>query len=396
MHHGIPVTNDICWVGVNDRETTLFESLWPLPRGVSYNAYLIDDDRTALIDSVKKIRTGPFVDTVRHRLRGRKLDYLVINHMEPDHSGSIKTLVDLFPGMRIVGNSKTMDLLANFYGITDGLHLVGDGDTLDLGRHTLRFVLTPMVHWPETMMTYDVNDRVLFSGDAFGGFGTLDGGIFDDEVDIRVYEEETRRYFSNIVGRFSAMVQKAIGKLEGLDIAVIAPTHGPIWRRNPRHIVESYARWSRHETERGVVIAYGSMYGNTEKMADFIARSLAESGLESVRVHNASKTHLSYLVNDIWRFRGLVIGSCTYNMGLFPPVRNLVEFLENSMMRGRVLGIFGTYGWSGGGVKRLVAFGSKGNWEMIEPVVEARCAAKGDDLERCALLAREMARRLGA
>ena len=393
MNYAVPISDDIYWIGVNDRETHLFEALWPLPEGVSYNAYIICDEKVALVDTVKVNSSLSYLDKIENVLKnGKKVDYLIINHMEPDHSGSIKVLLKHYPDIQIIGNKKTMGFLEGFYGITKNLKVVGNGDTLDLGKHTLTFYLTPMVHWPETMMTYDEKDKVLFSGDAFGGFGTLDGGIFDDEVNISFYEDEIRRYFSNIVGKFGKTVLNAINKLKGLDIKTIASTHGPIWRENPARIIEDYRRWSAHETEEGVVIVYGSMYGNTEKMADKIARVLSDEGIENIRVFNVSKTHISYIVNDIWRFKGLILGSCTYNLGLFPPMDSLIRTLGNKLMQNRVLGIFGSYSWSGGGVKALTEFGQEGNWKLLEPIVEAQYAPKPHDIEQCTLLAKNMAK----
>jgi flavorubredoxin len=394
MNYAVPISEDIYWIGVNDRETHLFEALWPLPEGVSYNAYIICDEKVALIDTVKVNSSLSYLDKIENVLKGtgKKVDYLIINHMEPDHSGSIKVLLKQYPDIQIIGNKKTMGFLEGFYGISENVKVVGNGDVLDLGKRKLTFYLTPMVHWPETMMTYDETDKVLFSGDAFGGFGTLDGGIFDDEVNISFYEDEIRRYFSNIVGKFGKTVLNAIKKLSGLDIKVIASTHGPIWRKDPGRIIEDYRRWSSHETEEGVVIAYGSMYGNTEKMADKVARVLSEEGIENIRVFNVSRTHISYIVNDIWRFKGLVLGSCTYNLGLFPPMGTLLHTLENKLMQNRVLGVFGTYSWSGGGVTALTEFGQRGNWKMIEPIVEAHYAPKPEDIEHCILLAQNMAK----
>ena len=396
MNYAVPISKNIYWIGVNDRETHLFEALWPLPEGVSYNAYMICDEKVALIDTVKVNSSLSYLDKIDSVLKnsGKKVDYLIINHMEPDHSGSIKILLKEYPDLQIVGNQKTMGFLEGFYGIHDNLKVVKNGDVLDLGTRKLSFYLTPMVHWPETMMTYDETDKVLFSGDAFGGFGTLDGGIFDDEVNIAFYEDEIRRYFSNIVGKFGKPVLNAINKLSGLEIGVIGPTHGPVWRKDPGRIIEDYRSWSSHETEQGVVIAYGSMYGNTEKMTDKIARALSEEGIECIRVFNVSKTHVSYIINDIWRFKGLILGSCTYNLGLFPPMDNLIRALENKLMLNRVLGIFGTYSWSGGGVKALSEFGERGSWKIVNPIVEAHYSPKSEDIDQCTLLAKNMAHAL--
>lgn len=395
MNSYLPVTEDVYWIGVNDRHTTLFEELWPLPRGVSYNSYLIVDEKIAIVETVKALGGETFLDKIRAALpAGRGPDFLIIDHMEPDHSGSIRLLRDVYPHMKIVGNEKTMGFLRDFYGVTDNLHVVSDGDELDLGRHKLQFYLTPMVHWPETMMTYDATDRILFSGDAFGGFGALTGGIFDDEVDIEYFEDEILRYFSNIVGKYCSTVQKAIRKLGGLDLGIIAPTHGPVWRDHPEEIVRLYDAWSRHEAEEGVVMVYGSMYGNTEQMMESVANGLADEDLSRVRIHSVSCTHLSYLIRDAWRFRGLLLGAPTYDMGLFPPMEQFINILERKKLRKRVLGLFGTYGWSGGGVKTLTRFAENGDWDLVAPVIEAKCSPGVDDLEQCRELGRNLVQRL--
>ena len=393
MHSAIPVADGVHWVGVNDYETHLFEAIWPLPRGISYNAYLVVDDTVALVDAVKAAYLGEMLEKVRGVLGpDRPLDYLVINHMEPDHSGAVRALRDLYPDMQIVGNKKTAEFLDKFFGVDENVTVVEDGETLSLGSRDLTFHLTPMVHWPETMMTHESRAKVLFPGDAFGGFGALAAGIFDDEVDIPYYEDEILRYFSNIIGKYGRPVEKAIEKLGELPIEVVASTHGPVWRHEPQRIIDAYARWSRQETEPGVVVAFASMYGSTRQMAEAVARSLAEAGVEKVRVHDLSRTHVSYVIRDVWRFRGLVVGGPTYNTRLFPLVEDLVGHLENDRLQGRLLGIFGTYAWSGGAVDRLRSFAEDGgDFELIEPVVEAECRATPEQLDACADLGRNMA-----
>jgi len=389
----VNITNEIYYIGVNDRETYLFENLWPLDHGISYNAYLIADDKTAVFDTVKNTKTNVFIDKIDSILNDRPLDFLVINHMEPDHSGAIKALQDKYPNLKLVGNAKTFEMLENFYGPLKNYHVVKDGDHLSLGKHTLNFYLTPMVHWPETMMTYESTTGTLFSMDAFGGFGTLDGGIFDDEVNLEFYMDETRRYYSNIVGKYGAMVQKALKKLKDANIPmnIIAPTHGPVWRSDPSCIIDHYDRWSRAETEEGVVIIYGSMYGNTQKMADVIARRLSENGIKNIRIYDASKTHVSYLISDLWRFKGVILGSCAYNTGLFPTMETLVSKLENTQLKGRLLGIFGTASWSGGGVSSLNKFAEKIKWQQVGESVEARSSPKEKDFRKCIEIADKMA-----
>lgn len=394
MDNILNITDSVYYVGVNDRDTHLFENMWPLPKGVTYNSYIIRDEKNVLFDTVKATKTHVFLDKINTLLDGEKIDYLVINHIEPDHSGSISDILRAYPDIKIVGNKKTFEFLKALYGIESNLYEIKDGDEIDLGKHKLKFYLTPMVHWPETMMTYETTEKILFSGDAFGGFGTLDGGVFDDEVDLEYYENEIRRYYSNIVGKFGPMVQRAMAKLSGLDIKVIASTHGPVWRTNPGRIISLYDKWSKYETEEGVVIAYGSMYGNTEKMADFIARCLADEGIKNIRVMNASEVHESFIINEIWRFKGVLFGTNTYNNGIFPRMENLLINLEHKGIRNRVFGVFGTYGWSGGGVKGIVDYIKKNKWEMVCDPVEVQFSAHEEHYEKLRYLAKEMAKKV--
>jgi flavorubredoxin len=386
------IVDGVYYVGVNDRDTHLFENIWPLPKGVSYNSYLIVDEKTALIDTVKVNKMKEYIEKITQILDGKPLDYLIINHMEPDHSGAISSIVHAFPNVKIVGNKKTFEFIKAMYHLEGNFYEVKDGDEINLGSRTLKFYMTPMVHWPETMMTYDTKDKILFSGDAFGGFGSLDGGIFDDEVDISYFENEIRRYYSNIVGKFGPMVQKALQKLSGLDVKIVCSTHGPVWRTNPMHIVSAYDRWSKYEYEEGVVIAYGTMYGNTEKMADYIARVLAEEGVKNIRVMNTSTTHESFIINEIWRFKGVILGTCTYNNWIFPPMENLVINLSHKGLPNRVFGVFGTYGWSGGGVKGIIEYIQKNKWQLVGEPVEVQFSPKEEDFERLRKLAIDMAK----
>jgi flavorubredoxin len=396
MIRGTPITDDILWVGVNDRKTQLFEALWPLPHGVSYNSYLIMDEKVVLVDAVKDVFAADLLGKL-HAILGpnRGVDYLIINHMEPDHSGSVKILPQIYPEMKIIGNKKTLEFLQHLHGVTENVVAVDDAEILDIGRRKLQFFHVPMVHWPETMMTYETSDQILFSADAFGGFGTLERGIFDDVARDRAYfEEETLRYFSNIVGKFSPMVQKALAKIKDLPIRVVAPSHGIIWREEPHRIIRDYDRWSRHEAEPGITVAWGSMYGNTERAMEAVVRGIAGEGMEDLRVHDVSQAHLSYLVRDIWRGRGVVLGTPTYDVGVFPPMKHLVDLLEHKRLTNRLLGIFGSYGWSGGGVKGVSGFAERMQWEVVQPVVEARFAPEPEELEQCETLGRNLARRV--
>jgi flavorubredoxin len=391
----IPISENIFWIGANDRRTHLFENLWPLERGVSYNSYLIKGRLNVLIDTVEASKSDEFFEKISFIIGSEgKLDYLVINHLEPDHSGVIRLVITRYPDIKIVGNNKTFKMLEQFYQIRDHLVSVEESLKLDTGERCLQFFLTPMLHWPETMMTFDPVSGILFSGDGFGSFGALDGGLFDDEVNLSLYEGEVRRYYANIVGKYWNPLQKAVKSLEGTDIRIIAPTHGPVWRKNPSWIVGQYLKWSRFEAERGAVIVYGSMYGHTEKMADYLARILCEEGIRDLRVHDASKAHLSYILSDLFLYRGVMLGSSAYNGGPYPPVEALMSKIINTGIKNRLLGIFGSASWGGGGVKAIEQFAEKMEWEVVGTPVQARGAASKEDFEQCAVIARNMARML--
>lgn len=388
----ISLTDNIYWVGVNDRLTHLFESLWPLPRGVVYNSYVIRDDKTAVIDALKPITPTSYLKDIRELIgSGRQLDYLVVNHMEPDHSGGVKLLKEAYPNLQIVANRRTTKFLREFYGLEDCVVEMADGETLSLGRHKLKFVLTPLVHWPETMMTFETTSETLFTGDAFGAFGALDGGIFDDEIDIDALEGEIRRYFANIVGKYSKNVLRALDKLSGVGVKMIASTHGPVWRSDPQRIMRFYASMSRHEGRNGVLLAFGSMYGNTQHMAEAVANGIRENGITDICVHDVSRNHVSYLLRDAWKYRGIVLGAPTHDQKLFSLMEDFVKFLENKGLKNRVAGIFGSYGWSGGAVERLEEVAQNNQWNIVEPVVKSCCAPNEQDLENCRCLGRNLA-----
>ena len=395
MFAKVNVSNKVYWIGCNDRRKHLFENMWPLPNGVAYNSYIINDEKTALIDTVDMFCARDFIDRVEKHLGDRELDYLIINHMELDHSGEVRDVIARYPNVKIVGNKQTHKMLNAYFGITENLHLVGDGDTLDLGYHKLKFVLTPWVHWPETMMTYDTTDQMLFSGDAFGSFGTLDGGIFDDEVNFEAfYEEDMRRYYSNIVGKYSNMVQKAFAKLEGVPVKFVCATHGPIWRKNPEKVLALYDKWSKYEAEEGVVVIFASMYNNTEQVADHIARRIAENGVKNIRVFDVSKTHISYLISAIWKYKGVMLGSCAYNSEMFPLMEQLCRELEHMGVKNRKLGLFGSFTWSGGGVKNLLKFAENIGWEQVSEAVEISGMPTEEKVAACDVLAKAMAEKV--
>lgn len=350
---------DILYVGVNDREKHRFESLWPIPSGVSYNSYIVRADKTALIDSVEIRESLTLFRHLDEVLEGTEIDYLIVNHMEPDHSGSIPLLAERYPEMKIVGNRQTVSMIGGFYGITDPDRFVTvtDGDRLDLGGMTLRFIMTPMVHWPETMMTFAEERCTLFTGDAFGSFGALNGGIIDFETDTELYLEEAYRYYSNIVGKYGRFVQQAIEKTAPLAPEFICPTHGPVWHERIADIAAIYDRLSRYESEPGTTIVYGSMYGNTEAMAESIAMALAARGEKRIRVHNAGKNHLSYMISDAFRYDGLIVGSPTYSMNLFPPIDAFMKAMQTREAKNKTLGIFSSFTWASAAGKILEGYG---------------------------------------
>ncbi len=395
MNHAIELSKNIYWIGANDRRTHLFENVWPLEKGISYNAYLIQDKKNVLIDTIEIGYVESYFDAIDEILGPNgTIDYLVINHMEPDHSGALKLITLRYPNITLVGNKNTFKFVRGFFGDFPNILEVEEGDTLDLGDHSLTFVMTPMLHWPETMMTLETQTQILFTGDVFGSFGTLDGVLFDDEADLAAWEPEQRRYYSNIVGKYVKQTQRALEKLKVVQVKMFAPTHGLIWRNNLNHIVNLYDRWSRLNGEKGVVIVYGSMYGRTECMAEYIARELVQAGIRDVKVYDASKTHLSYILSDIWKYKGLIVGSPAYNNGLFPTVEGLTTKLEQLHIKNRFLGIFGTATWSGGGVKNLVRFAETSRLELVHPPHEAKYRALEKDYEICRDIAVRMATRV--
>lgn len=385
------LADGIVWIGVNDRETDLFEALWPLPGGISYNASLVVGERTALIDAVR----APFLPELLAAIRGalpagRGPDYLVVNHLEPDHAGALGALREIFPGMRIAGNARTLELLAAYHGITAGTAALADGEVLDLGGRRLRALHAPMVHWPETMLTFEETARVLFTGDLFGTYGAVADGPFAGDAGP-AHEAEARRYYANVLGKYSPMIRKALARVDAVEPALVVPAHGPAWREGARAVRLWYDRWSRHAAEPGAVVAYASMYRNTARMAESVAAGLAEAGVDRIAVHDLARSHASFVLADLWRFGALALGGPTYNTVLFPAVAHLVRLLRNKRMANRALGIFGSYGWSGGGMAELRELGAEPGWRLVQPEVEVRGAPGGETLDACRRLGRELA-----
>ena len=391
----IEITNKVYYVGVNDRVKALFEGLWPLPSGVSYNSYLIDDEKVCLIDTVEVDFFMQFLERLREVLGDRPIDYVVINHMEPDHSGSLSLLRKYYPNVKVVGNKKTFDMLHGFYHIDDNMLEVKNGSKLSLGRHELQFYLTPMVHWPETMMTYDSTDAILFSGDAFGCFGALNGGTAATEIYTDWCWLEMTRYYSNIVGKYGVPVQNALKKLGALRLDYICSTHGPVWHDHIARVVEMYDRMSRYETQPGLVICYGTMYGNTERMAEHIARAASQAGVKDIVMYNVSTRHHSFILRDIFRFRGLIVGAPTYNSGLYHEMDVLLQEVANRDIKNHLLGWFGSYSWAGKAVKKIGEWNERAiHFEPVGDPVEMKQGLNSDVVARCEALGKAMASKL--
>ncbi len=383
----------IHYVGVNDRNIHRFEGMWPVPHGVSYNSYLIDDESVVLVDTVDICYLDILLQKIKAVIGDRPVDYLVVNHMEPDHSGSIRFLKQLYPNMVIVGNKQTFGMIEGYYGVNGERYEVKDGDFLAVGHHKLRFTLTPMVHWPETMMTFDETEGVLFSGDGFGCYGALNGGVVDATMNTDIYWDEMVRYYSNIVGKYGSPVQKALAKLAGVPVRMICSTHGPVWTGgNVARVVGMYDRLSRYEAEEGVVIAYASMYGNTEQMAEQIAAELNAAGVKNVVMHKLNKTDASYVLRDVFKYKGLIVGCPTYSNQLYPEMEALLSKLSVREVKSRYIGYFGSFTWAGAAVKRMAAWTeSMPQLEVVAPSVEMKQARLQDVLQNCHDLAVAMA-----
>lgn len=389
------ITPHVCYAGVNDRTTQLFEALWPLPDGISYNSYIVTgNDKTALIDGTEISQSFRLIENITSITGGRHPDYIIINHMEPDHSGALRIIRSIYPEITIVGNIKTLEMVKGFYGIEGNMITVKDGDTIDLGGITLNFKLTPMLHWPETMMTYIPEEKVLFSGDAFGCFGALSGGITDDETDIEPFIPEIYRYYANIIGKYGTFVQKALDRLKGLNIQYICSTHGPVWHNKIQRILVIHNRLSRYEGDKGVVIVYGSMYGNTEDMVEAVATRFAEQGIKNIRIHNAAHVHPSFILRDIFRYRGLVIAAPTYSNTIFPPIKNILNAIENREIKNHIIGIMGSFSWGAQATKQISLSLEALKQQHTGEAIESRYAPTADIITRCRKLADEIASRL--
>jgi len=357
MHNSRQINQDLHYVGASDRKLALFENIYPIPRGVSYNSYVLLDDKTVLLDTADAAVEAQFFENLEAVLAGRKLDYLVVNHMEPDHCALMEDLLLRHPEVTIVTNAKAANMIRQFFNldINSRLQTVAEGDTLCTGRHTLAFVMAPMVHWPEAMVTYDTTDKILFSADAFGTFGALNGNIYADEVNFdRDWLDDARRYYINIVGKYGMQVQSLLKKASALDIQMICPLHGPIWRQQLDYLINKYNIWSSYKPEEhGVLIIYGSIYGHTTAAAEKMASLLAERGIKGIAMYDASHTHVSQLVSECFRYSHIVLASSTYNAGIFTPMEDLLHDLKAHAWQNRTVAIIENGTWAAQSGKQM-------------------------------------------
>ena len=350
MHNIRKIAKDYYWVGASDRRLELFENIMPITKGVSYNSYLLIDEKTILLDTVDSSVSRQFLENVKYALNGRTLDYLVVNHMEPDHCSIIEDMVLRYPELKLIGNAKTLQMIKQFFDfdVEERFVTVKEGDTFSSGNHTLTFVLAPMVHWPEAMFTYDVEEKILFSADAFGTFGALNGNLFNDEVNFdKDWLDEARRYYTNIVGKYGNPVQAALKKASTIEINMICPLHGPIWRNDLGYILDKYNKWSTYEPEdKTVMIVYGSMYGNTEATANVLMTKLAEEGVKNIVAYSVSNTHVSHLIAEAFRCSHIVLAAPTYNNGIFTPMENFLLDLKAHGLQNRTYAIIENGTWA--------------------------------------------------
>ena len=386
------MTDDLYWVGGSDRRLALFENVYPIPNGVSYNAYLLLDEKTVLLDTVDRSIADLFFENVAHVLNGRKLDYVIVNHMEPDHCAVLQDLVLRYPEVRIVCNAKTVTMIRNFFtfDIDSRAVIVKEMDTLCTGRHTFAFVMAPMVHWPEAMVSYDATTKTLFSADAFGTFGALNGNLYADEVNFKTeYLADARRYYTNIVGKYGTQVQALLKKAAAIEIETICPLHGPVWRKDIAWFLDKYVHWATYQPEEtAIVIAYASVYGNTENAANILAGMLADKGVRNVKVYDVSATHPSYIVSECFRASHLVFLSTTYNAGMFVNMENLVHDIVHHNLQNRTIALVENGSWAptAAGLMRA-EFQKLKNCTILDEGVSIRSSLKEDQLVQMEALA---------
>lgn len=350
MYNVMQINDDVTYVGASDRKLALFEAVYPLVNGVSYNSYLVNDEKTVLLDTVDRSVSGVFFENIAHVLDGRKLDYVIVNHMEPDHAATLGELVLRYPEVKIVSNAKVVAMIKQFFDfdVDARVQVVAEGDTFSTGKHTFTFAMAPMVHWPEVMVTFDTTDGILYSADAFGTFGALAGNVFAGEVDFEnKWLDEARRYYTNIVGKYGPQVQMALKKALALDIKMICPLHGPIWRENIAWFVDKYNKWSTYTPEDNtVLIAYASIYGGTENAANILASELAKKGIKNIAMTDVSVTHPSYIISEAFRCSHIVFAAPTYNAGIFTPMETLLLDLAAHNLQNRTVAFIENGSWA--------------------------------------------------
>lgn len=386
------IGDGIYWIGVQDFTTYRFEGMWPIEHeGVNYNAYIVEgDDKIALIDTVKSIKSEEYLENIKSVLGDKKPDYVVINHMEPDHSSSIDAVLNEYPEIRIIGNSKTKMMLKNFYEIDDHFLEITNGGEIDLGGRKLQFYFTPMVHWPESMVTYDVKTGTLFSMDIFGSFKASVGSVFADENDIKSFEYPTYRYYACIVGKVTEMAQRSLGALAPLTINCVCPSHGMIWRtpEDLDYLLKLWTKLAYAETEPGVIITYGTMYGNTRECADIIADELRSMGVKEIKLYDLTVTNISFILADLWKYQGAIFGAPAMYGNIFPLMQNLLFKLEGNKLRNHTCGFFTEYSWSGGAEKPFENFIKATGAHCPTDIVRVQGAPQEDDIEALKAMAR--------
>ena len=373
------ISDSIYYLGANDRRLALFENLFPLENGVSYNSYFIDDEKTALADTVDRFVADPFFENLEYLLKGRPLDYLIVHHMEPDHAANMGRLIEMYPDMKVVCSKKANEMIQQFFGadLGDRAVIVKDGDSLSLGKHKLNFITASMVHWPEVIMSYEESTGILFSADAFGAFGALDGRIFNDEILIdEGWWAEARRYYANIVGKYGLQVQAVLKKAAGFDIKMIAPLHGPVWRKDIADFIGKYDLWSRYQPEeKGVLIAYASMYGNTEAAANALSLALADRGVDKLAVRDVSVTDVSELISLAWKYSHIVIAAPTYNMNMHPKMEHFVMDMKHLNLQNRAVSIIENGSWAPAVIKVATEIlSSMKNMRILEEKISIKSA----------------------
>lgn len=399
MHSTRKVKDDLIYVGGSDRRLSRFENLFPIPKGVSYNSYVLLDEKTVLFDTADESISRQYIENVVHALNGRPLDYMVVQHMEPDHCAMIDDMLRRYPEAKMVCSAKAVGMFAQFYGtdVAARALVVKEGDKLSTGEHTLHFVMAPMVHWPEVMVTYDEKDKILFSADAFGTFGALAGNIFDDEITFdTTWMNDARRYYANIVGKYGVQVQALLKKAASLDIEMICPLHGPIWRKDLGLLLEKYQKWSTYEPEdKTVMIAYATMYGNTENAANVLAGMLADKGVKNIAMYDVSETDVSELVAESFRCSHLVLAAPTYNSGIQPKMAAYLSDIKALNLQNRTVAVIDNGTWAATAGKQMIGMleGMK-NMTILENTISIKSALAENQLGALEALADELAKQV--